>query len=124
MDSFLLDNTASEVPDVVKPVETVDKRSGNLYLFIRSSFMCPSLIRIILLIITFNETNNCHLKCVILLSGNSLISQHEAFKKYYLTINKKAVFIGKCYPHDDETLVHHKVSSTLWKIQDKVCIEH
>ena len=46
---------------------------------------------------------------MIFLSGNSPISQHEAFEKYYLTINKKAVFIGERYPHDDKILVHHKV---------------
>ena len=33
MESFLLDNNVSEVPDVAEPVETADKRTGNLYLF-------------------------------------------------------------------------------------------
>lgn len=46
---------------------------------------------------------------MIFLSGNSSVSQHQAFEKYYLTINKKAVFIGELFPHDDETLVNHKV---------------
>ena len=46
---------------------------------------------------------------MIFLSGNSSVSQHQAFEKYYLTINKKAVFIGDLFPHDDETLVNHKV---------------
>ena len=32
MVSFLLDNTASEVPDAVEPVEIVYKRPGNLHL--------------------------------------------------------------------------------------------
>ena len=40
MESFLLDNSNSEVPDVAEGVETVGKRAGNLYLVI-SSFMCP-----------------------------------------------------------------------------------
>ena len=34
MESFFLDNTVSEVPDVAEPVETADKRIGDLYLFL------------------------------------------------------------------------------------------
>ena len=40
MESFLLDSTVSEVPDVVEPVETADKRIGNLYLFFLICFLC------------------------------------------------------------------------------------
>ena len=36
MESFLLDNTASEVPDVVQPLGNVDKRPGNVYFFFLS----------------------------------------------------------------------------------------
>lgn len=38
---FLPHNSASDVPDVAAPVETVDKGPANSYLFILSSFMYP-----------------------------------------------------------------------------------
>ena len=40
MASFLLDNTASEVPDIVEPVEIVKKILGNLYLVFLSFSLC------------------------------------------------------------------------------------
>ena len=55
VESFLLDNSSSEVPDVAKPVEIVDKRSGDMYLFILSSFMCPWFIKNILLYFQSNK---------------------------------------------------------------------
>ena len=40
MASFFLDNTASEVPDIVEPVEIVNKRLGNLHLVFLSCSFC------------------------------------------------------------------------------------
>ena len=40
MDSLFLDNTVSEVPDVVEPVETVDKRPGNLHSVFLRYYLC------------------------------------------------------------------------------------
>ena len=39
MVSFLLDNTASEVPDAVEPVEIMYKRPGNLHLVFQLFFV-------------------------------------------------------------------------------------
>ena len=52
---------------------------------------------------------------MIFLSGDSPISHHEAYDKYYLTINKKAVFIGELYPHDDETFLQ-ALENLRWKL--------
>ena len=57
MESFLLVYSASEVPDVVEPVETVNKRPTNLYLFILNS---STLIEGFLFIFIFSGTNNIH----------------------------------------------------------------
>lgn len=40
MESFLLHSTASQVPDVVELVETVDKRPGNVCLVFLSCSLC------------------------------------------------------------------------------------
>ena len=92
-------------------------------LWIKDQVFCICLLPTTFCFISLQSVNY-HLKCKIFLSGNNPVSQHEALKKYYLTTNKKAVFIGECYSQDDETLVRHQISSKLWKIQDKnyVCM--